>query len=1617
MSIKRIMALSVQNWVWLVLLALLHGGAGDAAGQTVTAPWANVQPDQPQADEDDAGVQSQDLAGTYPFQGILLHNVDIVASGNCPSGLFDRISNSCGTVQGVTANSTSFTTTVVAGSGQVLPSLATMTNVGPSSGFTVIAGLNTSYAVSVPQTVFTVYPNSSAADPNGLHFAFTLIRDTQGFWHTGKFVDGVFSNNSVYYLNRAWDPVSPCVQANSCAADYIYVNFMPNGEILLDEFAILVTPNRFGSNVSWQSGTLLYGYPVTGYQIGQPATAPTQIPLYYPAATVNIGSLPQGMFTATPGQDIGSYPQATLINLAVWGGGTMGLNQTIAGLWGQELTDLSNRLGGIHVDPTWLPCNSGAFQTYNDANLSAPAQPSTYNFQGYNPQTLNTPCASEATRYASLSVTPRSLVFPFTSSSSGIHLTSAQTLPVTVSNASGVTSNLTVSNVSIKSFNSSNTFDASLFSVQNACSGSLVPGASCSIDITFTPNSGLSGAYTNAYLSFYTNSAGGNTEARVPLIAGVPIPTLSVSNITNSSFDLHASDPLATSIIYGLATSDTSFPSIFSNLCFVSLYNSGDYTCKSLPAGVTFSVFAKGSWSSSGTVSDVATQIVTTSVSAPILGTPSQIGSTSVVVPWFDVNSLTAQETVNYSVRVQNGAYGCTTSTNATSQCTITALTAATSFSLSATETVNGIVSTSSNVITVTTGVSEPVSLAASNLSPTGFTLNWTDPNIYGSGITPVYNVTLNGAAASCVAVGTSCTITGLTQATTYSLGVYISAGGQTSSSARSTVTTLAYVSVNLYPTANVYAFYRDGSTYSNGGLDGGGSSYPAGQFATTYLVDGVPVSLGNANMADAVNLATISVPLGHYSSLNILATGVGNQNNQIFTVRYTDGSSATFNQSLSDWWRSPSRTLLSGEMLIASSTYVDQAAGHTYSQVVCLDGYQFPLDPSKLVQSFTLPSNKEVIVLGASLAGIAAGIPVSLTNYWDVNAINTDGTSFNTGGIDGTSGNGSSYSANMLGSTLLWNNSLFTFGQSGTSNGVRSKTVALPTGNFAAINLVATAVRGNQGSQNFIVTYTDNSTQIFTQSLSDWYTPQNYSGESIAIATQHRELSSGSTQNETFDLYGYSFALNTSKMVKSIQLPSNDMVVVLGVSLVPVSSVVSLGSSWNVNAINLDGSAFNTGGADGSAGNGNTYSFNAMGPNLSWNGSLFTFGQPGALNAARNNTVILPNGSFGAVNLLATGVNGDQGSQNFVVTYTDNSTQTFTQSISDWYTPQAYAGESIALQMSHRDGSSGTTDYRALNLYGYSFALNASKTVKSIQLPGNDRVVVLGISLLGPTGIVETPTSSSNPSKSGQAVTLSSVIDTGGNTPSGLVSFYVDGVSFGTSTLTTISATNLLPYSQQLTNTSFWTAYCTYSGFTGDNANTTDLTAPDGTQTATKFVVPGSGVGCGASSAWGEYTGAVALSAGQSYTVSVWLLGAQGGEPVNIGLNDCAQSQVTLTTSWQRYNLTFPSISSNVASCDGGRAMQIVGENSSTFYAWGAQLEKSASMGPYVATTGTATTGYGGTGSLVVVFNSSGATADGIQANIRAYTSTHSITAVYTGSGSIKGSTSPSTLQQTVNP
>jgi len=169
----------------------------------------------------------------------------------------------------------------------------------------------------------------------------------------------------------------------------------------------------------------------------------------------------------------------------------------------------------------------------------------------------------------------------------------------------------------------------------------------------------------------------------------------------------------------------------------------------------------------------------------------------------------------------------------------------------------------------------------------------------------------------------------------------------------------------------------------------------------------------------------------------------------------------------------------------------------------------------------------------------------------------------------------------------------------------------------------------------------------------------------------------------------------------------------------------VDLSSQFNLNGIYTDGTTYSNGGLDG---DGYSYSANLLTPSRVFSGELFDFGPANELDAVgcSGQTVTLPAGSFKTLMLLATGIQGNQASQTFTVTYSDGSTSKFVQSLSDWYTPQKYPHELEGVAMAYRNFDNGTKDQRTFNLYAYRFALTSGKTAQSLTLPSNAHVVVL---------------------------------------------------------------------------------------------------------------------------------------------------------------------------------------------------------------------------------------------------------------------------------------------------
>jgi hypothetical protein len=188
-------------------------------------------------------------------------------------------------------------------------------------------------------------------------------------------------------------------------------------------------------------------------------------------------------------------------------------------------------------------------------------------------------------------------------------------------------------------------------------------------------------------------------------------------------------------------------------------------------------------------------------------------------------------------------------------------------------------------------------------------------------------------------------------------------------------------------------------------------------------------------------------------------------------------------------------------------------------------------------------------LAVSAGTGSTGKGTVVDMSSYFNRYGIYTDGSVFTTGGIDGV---GNAYSANLLGTSRVLSGELFDFGAANEMDAVScaGQPVLLPQGHFSTLTLLGAAVEGNQLSQTLTVNYTDGSSSPLTQSFSDWYTPEKYAGEQEAVAMAYRDVSNGTEDKRTFNLYAYHFALKSSKVIQGVTLPNNPNVVVLAATL-----------------------------------------------------------------------------------------------------------------------------------------------------------------------------------------------------------------------------------------------------------------------------------------------------------------------------------------------------------------------------------------------------------------------------------------------------------------------------------
>ncbi len=186
--------------------------------------------------------------------------------------------------------------------------------------------------------------------------------------------------------------------------------------------------------------------------------------------------------------------------------------------------------------------------------------------------------------------------------------------------------------------------------------------------------------------------------------------------------------------------------------------------------------------------------------------------------------------------------------------------------------------------------------------------------------------------------------------------------------------------------------------------------------------------------------------------------------------------------------------------------------------------------------QNYYAPYDADNLNINGSTTSGATQVDLSGAYNWVGITYDTDPSP---GNLDG---DGDSYSATLLGSSVSLNGLSYNIGPPGTNDVLRGGTgqaITLPSGQYSSLDFLGTAVNGHQ-TGTFIVNYTDGTTQL-TQTLDDWTDDLGQSGETLALTMPHRNSTNNPNDSTTVYLYGYSIPLNPAKTVASITLPDGD--------------------------------------------------------------------------------------------------------------------------------------------------------------------------------------------------------------------------------------------------------------------------------------------------------------------------------------------------------------------------------------------------------------------------------------------------------------------------------------------
>ena len=801
-------------------------------------------------------------------------------------------------------------------------------------------------------------------------------------------------------------------------------------------------------------------------------------------------------------------------------------------------------------------------------------------------------------------------------------------------------------------------------------------------------------------------------------------------------------------------------------------------------------VAGKGSVSAFGLLSAVA-PTATTPTFSPAAGTYSAAQSVTLA-------DTTAGASIYYTT---NGTTPTTASAKYSAAITVSATT-----TIKAIAVATGY--TNSAVAGATYTISSTPAAAAPTLSPNGGTYTSAQAVTLADSTTgAVIYYTTDGSTPTTASAVYSAALS--VNATTVVKAIAVASGYATSAVSSATYTISASgspVSTPVNLAANVYAVGTNGTKVTNGGLDTWGFAFSSTLLGSPVTWSGVTFNLGTVGALDAVSNSTIALPAVGASALNLLAVAVnGSHQNQVFVVTYTDGTTTTLKQSLSDW---VSFQAYAGESIAVTMSYRINQYGVIDTRTVDLYGYSFAIDATKTVKSLTLPNSRNIVVLAATLSTTPVSAPATAAaptlspgtgTYTSAQTVTLADTTpgaviyYTTDGSTPTTSSALYSAALTISATTTVRAiataagyttsavSSATYTISTTPSAAAAPTLSPGTGSYSSAQIVTLA----DTTPGAVIYYTTNGSTPTTASaiysspltISATSTVQaiaaatGYTNSAVSSATYTISVpppaaaaptlslatgtyasaqtvtladttpgaviyytTNGSTPTTASAVYSVPLTISATTTVQAIAAASGYTNSAVSSATYTISSSTSTGSSpvsltgaFNVSAIGTNGSPVTNGGLDTW---GYAFSSNLLGSTVTWSGVTFNLGTAGTASAVSNTTIALPSVQSTTLNLLAVAVNGSHQNQTFVVTYTDGTTTTIKQNVSDWYSPQSYAGESIAVSMAYRINQYGVIDNHLADLYGYSFAIDSTKTVKSLTLPASRNIVVLAAAL-----------------------------------------------------------------------------------------------------------------------------------------------------------------------------------------------------------------------------------------------------------------------------------------------